>query len=166
MAQLGRMRVKLDAMGVEILGVIEDRVEPVRRYFHFQPPKARFAADPERGVHLAYGLPRPLYAAPEYARLRETTLINPTGEAPEAMPTPALNNYLNERDRLAEIPEAKEVRDQFPSRDFNLHAGHFLIDREGVVRRTWVETPASDLSRWGLFPSESDIVDAVRAAKL
>lgn len=161
---MGVTRAKLTALRVETLAVIEDRVEPVRRFFRVRPPVIRVAADPERSVHLAYGLPRPLYASPDFKHVRDTTLINPTGEAPEHMVTVAINKFLNDRDRLAEIPEAKEVLDQFPQREFNLFAGHFLIGRAGTIRRVWVEGPPDHYTRWGIFPSQNEILDAVHAA--
>ena len=163
---MGGTRAKLDAIGVETLAVIEDRVEPVRRFFRFRPPRVRVAGDPERGVHLAYGLPRPLYASSDFKHVRDTTLINPTGEAPEPMVTVGINKFLNDRDRLAEIPEAKAVFDQFPPREFNLFAGHFMIDRAGTIRRVWVEGPPDHYTRWGIFPTESEILDAAHAPDL
>jgi hypothetical protein len=160
---LGGTRAKLAARGVETLAVIEDRVEPARRYFRLRPPRVPVAGDPERRVHLAYGLPRPLYAAPDFKHVRDTTLINPTGEAPEPMVTVAINKFLNDRDHLGDIAEAKAVLDQFPPRDFNIFAGHFLIGRTGVVRQTWVEGPPDHYTRWGIFPSEQEILKAIDA---
>ena len=56
----------------------------------------------------------------------------------------------------------------FPTRpDFNnIHAGHFLIDRQAIVRWVWIETPADDLTRYGVFPTDDEILAAVRAATL
>jgi len=51
-----------------------------------------------------------------------------------------------------------------PPRDFNIHAGHFLIDKARVVRWVQIETPADDLSRYGMFPRDDEILAAARAA--
>ncbi|MBI4414052.1 MAG: hypothetical protein HY576_06735, partial [candidate division NC10 bacterium] len=52
--------------------------------------------------------------------------------------------------------------DQFPRRDFNIHAGHVLIDRAGVGRWVQIETPIDDVSRYGRFPTEDELVTAAR----
>jgi hypothetical protein len=46
----------------------------------------------------------------------------------------------------------------------NIHAGHFLIDRTGIVRWVHIETPIDDLSRYGVFPTDDEILAGVRAA--
>lgn len=98
--------------------------------------------------------------------MRETTYVNPTGEAPGPMSIESLAKWLNDREGIAEIPEAVAVRDQFRPTDFYWHMGHFLIDPAGVVRWVQVETPANDLSRTGVFPSDDEILAAARAAAL
>ena len=79
----------------------------------------------------------PLFAG-TYTELREKTLTNPTGELSAPMPIPAGNNVLDKRDGLVGMPEAKTVLDAFAKRDYGLHVGHFLVDRSGVVRWTWI----------------------------
>ena len=157
---MGDTRLKLQAVGVEALGITEDSPEPVRRYYQLRPSKLRLATDPARVVHRAYGLPMPLFAG-AYTELRETTLINPTGELSAPMSIPAGNRVLDERDGLLSMPEAKAVRDAFAEREYGIHAGHFLVDRSGVVRWTWIESPSpEDISQYGRFPTD----DAIMAA--
>jgi peroxiredoxin len=161
---LGGTRAKLEAIGIEMLGITEDRVEPVRRYYSIRPSRLRLATDPERAVHRAFGVPMPLYAG-AYTELREATRINPTGELPEPMPIPAAMKRLDEIDGLVEMPEAKAVRDAFVKRDYAMHVGHFLVDRSGIVRWTWVESPSpEDVTQYGRFPTDDEILTAVRAA--
>jgi hypothetical protein len=108
----------------------------------------------------------PLYAG-AYTELRETTRINPTGELPEPMPVPAAMKRLNEMEGFDDIPEVKDVMDKFAKRDFAMHAGHFLIDRSGVVRWTWVECPSpEDVTQYGRLPTDNEILTAARAASL
>jgi peroxiredoxin len=164
-AQLGSMREKLSAVGVETLGITEDRLVPVRRYFQMRPSRTRLATDEARNVHRVYGCPMP-QVSPEYRKLRAAVRINPTGEAPEHMSVDDAQAWLRKHDRFGEIPEDQAVMDQLPPRDFNLHAGHFLIDRKGIVRRVWIETPADDLTRWGMFPTDAEILAAVSAGTL
>jgi peroxiredoxin len=161
---LGGTRAKLEALGVEALGITEDSAEPVRRYYTIRPSKLRLATDPERAVHRAYGVPMPLYAG-AYTELREATRINPTGELPEPMPIPAAMKRLDQIDGLGEVPEAKAVMAAFAKRDYAMHVGHFLIDRSGVVRWVWVESPSpEDITQYGRLPSDDVILTAVRAA--
>jgi peroxiredoxin len=161
---LGGTRAKLEALGIEALGITEDSAEPVRRYYRLRPSRLRLATDPARAVHRAYGLPMPLYAG-AYTELRQTTRINPTGELPEAMPIPAAMKRLDEADGLPDMPEAKAVLDAFAKRDYAMHVGHFLVDRSGIVRWAWVESPSpEDVTQYGRFPTDDEILTAVRAA--
>ena len=161
---MGGTRAKLEALGIEALGITEDSAEPVRRYYRIRPSKLRLATDAERVVHREYGLPMPLYAG-AYTALREGTLVNPTGELPAPMPIPTAMKRLDEKDGLVTLPEAKTVMDAFAKREYAMHVGHFLVDRSGVVRWTWVESPSpEDLSQYGQFPTDDQILRAVREA--
>jgi hypothetical protein len=81
------------------------------------------------------------------------------------MPIPAGNKVLDERDGLVGMPEAKAVLDAFAERDYGMHGGHFLVDRSGVVRWAWIESPSpEDISQYGRFPTDDEIVAAVRMA--
>jgi len=163
---LGETRLKLERTGVEILAVTEGRTEPVRTYFRLRPPRIRVAADPEWHIYRAYGVPMPP-STPEYKQLRATVRINPTGEAPEPMSLDDIQAWLRTHHRFGEVPE--DQRDLLvPQRpDFNnIHAGHFLIDRQAIVRRVWIETPADDLTRYGVFPTDDELLAAVGAATL
>ena len=144
---MGGTSEKLRSVGVETLAVTEDRLDPIRRYFRLRPPRVRLATDMERNVHRAYGCPMPPYTG-EYKQLWATR-IKPTGEAPEPM-------------SVEEIAEDQAVKDQFPPRDFEIHAGHFLIDQAGVVRWVQIETPIDDLSRYGQFPTDEELLAAAR----
>lgn len=160
-ARLGGTSEKLRSVGVETLAVGEDRPDAIRRYFRLRPPRVRVATDMERNIHRAYGCPLPPIT-PEYKKLRAATRINPTGEAPEAMSVDDAQSWLRKHDRFGAIPEDQAVMDQLPPRDFNIHAGHFLIDPTGVVRWAQIETPIDDLSRWGMFPTDDHILAAIR----
>jgi hypothetical protein len=163
---LGGTRAKLEALGIEALGITEDSAEPVRSYYRIRPSKLRLATDPKRDVHHRYGLPMPFYAG-AYTQLREATLTNPTGELPAPMPIPAGMKVLDEKDGLPTLPEAKAVMDAFAKRDYAMHVGHFLVDRSGVVRWTWIESPSpEDISQYGRFPTDDEILAAVRAAEV
>ena len=142
--------------------MIEDRLDPIRRYFRLRPPRVRVAVDMERNVHRAYGCPTPSYTG-EYKQLWAATRINPTGEAPEPMPIEDVQSWLKKHQRFGEIPEDQALADQLPPRDFKIHAGHFLIDQAGVIRWMQIETPVDDVSRYGQFPTDDELLAAARA---
>jgi hypothetical protein len=158
---LGGTSEKLRSLGVETLAVTEDRLDPIRRYFRARPARVRLATDTERSIHRSYGCPTPPYAG-AYKQLWATTRINPTGEAPEAMPLEAVQGWLKAHDRFGEIPEDRTLMDQVAPRDFKIHAGHFLIDQAGVVRWVRIETPIDDVSRYGQFPTDDELLAAAR----
>ena len=98
---------------------------------------------------------------------KKATLTAPsTTPKLEPMSVEEVQNWLRKHHRFGEIPEDQAVRDQFPPRDFKIHAGHFLIDQAGIVRWVQIETPIDDLSRWGMFPTDDQILAAVRTAGL
>jgi peroxiredoxin len=83
-ARLGGLRDKLDATGVETLGVVATELDNARLYFKYRPSRLPLAADPEFSIHRAYGLQRievddAMIAAVSAIR------VNPTGELPEPM---------------------------------------------------------------------------------
>lgn len=57
-AQLGMTRQKLQAVGVETLGIVATKPENARLYFRFHPTRLPLAADPELITHRAYRLPK------------------------------------------------------------------------------------------------------------
>lgn len=148
-------------MGVDTLVIIEDRLEPVRRYFRMRPPRVPVAVDEPRATYRSYGVPLPTYS-PEYKQQRESLPINPTGELPAPMSLVEGQKILNDRDKMGESEVAQEVLKQLLPRDFAMHVGHFLLDRDGIVRWTHIETPADDLSHWGRFPTDQELVAAAR----
>jgi hypothetical protein len=54
--------------------------------------------------------------------------------------------------------------EQISPRDFKIHAGHFLIDRAGIVRWVRIETPIDDVSRYGQLPTDEELLAAAGEA--
>src|SRR6185369_13679788 len=149
---------KLKALGVETLGIVATRPENARLYFKFRPTRLRLAADPELTTHRAYGLPKPA-PTPEFIKALETTRINPTGEFPEPLPAPDAAMALAKLDGYTENQTDKaDMKRQWPQLK-----GQFLIDRNGIVCWTHVECATEGLAGIGKFPSEDEILTAVRA---
>jgi hypothetical protein len=42
--------------------------------------------------------------------------------------------------------------------------GHFLIDQSGIIRWVQIETPINDVSRYGQFPTDEEILAAARGS--
>ncbi|OWV96832.1 peroxiredoxin-like family protein [Rhizobium sp. R693] len=146
MAQLnGALREK----GVESLVVVSTPVERARLYFRYQPiPNLLAASDPERASHRAFGLPILAFTNDETDWPHKVGMdvvmamrVDRPGELPEPMAPPLAGDLLNEKDQY-EITQAD--RQVSLAGQMQL-IGHFLLDREGVVR--WSFTEVEDEGR-------------------
>lgn len=160
-AELGSTSDTLGTFGVDVLGVVATPLENARLYFRFRPARVLLAADPELRTHRAFGIPRtPL--TPELAEALETLKLNPMGFLPEPMSIDEGSRFLNEKDGFRPTADDREdVERQHPQL-----MGQFLIDVEGVVRWSHVETRDEGLQGLGTFPSADEIVEALRGASL
>jgi peroxiredoxin len=157
-AQLGTTQGKLKAFGVEALGVVATPPENARLYFKFRPTRLRLAADPELSTHRAYGVPGGPYT-PELIQAMAQVRINPTGELPEPLPIPAAAEAL---ERLDGYTPTDTDKADFERQGAQLK-GEFLIDRDGIVRWSYVECAKEGLAGVGKLPSEEEILVAARA---
>ena len=84
--------------------------------------------------------------------------VNPTGELPAPLHPMEANAVLNDRDGFVLTKVDEEV--------FSAHGtqlgGHFLIDRDGIVRWSTVEAEAG-IAGLARFPSPAEILAAARA---
>jgi peroxiredoxin len=126
-AQMGVTAGKLEALGVETLGIVATPAENARLYFKYRPTRLRLAADPALSTHRAYGLPKPA-PTPELMKAIETTRINPMGEFPEPLPITEAAVAMAKIDGYAENETDKaDMKRQWPQLK-----GQFLIDRNGM----------------------------------
>jgi peroxiredoxin len=157
-AQMSRTEGQLRAMGVETLGIVATAPENARVYFKFRPSRLRLASDPELATHRAYGLPKPA-STPELMQAIEATRINPNGDFPEPLPIMEAAAAITKRDGYVDTDvDRAEMERQWPQLK-----GQFLIDRDGIVRWANVECATEGLAGIGKFPSEEEILAAVRA---
>src|SRR4030095_11235948 len=142
--QLGTTQDKLKEMGVETVAVVNTPPERARLYFKYRPMKVLLGADPEAATHQAFRLPAGVIVEAESAASwpQSVTMgqfqavkINPPGELPAPQnPFAALGTQLG---------------------------GHFLIDREGIIR--WGHVEAGErVGDLGKFPSDEEILRAAR----
>lgn len=157
-AQMGITREKLQAVGVESLGIVATRPEHARLFFRFRPTRLPLAADPELITHRSYGLPKPP-VTPELMRDLQSVRINPTGELAAPMPILEANDALNRLDGF----EPTETDRDDSQRVFPQLKGQFLIDRDGIVRWVNIEGATEGLAGIGKFPTDEELLAAARA---
>ena len=156
-AQMGVTEGKLRALGVESLGIVATAPENARLYFRYRPTPLRLAVDPACATHRAYGLPKaPM--TPQTMEMLQTTKVNPTGELPHPLPVPEASEAL---DRLHNFKPSDTDHREFDAQMGQLK-GQFLIDRDGIVRWTNIECASEGLAGLGKFPSEEELLAAVR----
>ena len=166
--QLGTTQEKLKALGVETMAVVNTLPERARLYFKYRPARVLLAADAEAATHRAFGVPLGTFVENDsessWAQGKVTmgqvlaSRINPTGELPEPLDPFAALETLNQRDGF----EMTEVDQQIAAKFTLQLAGHFLLDRNGIIRWQQIEAieGMADLAK---FPSDEEIVQAARS---
>ncbi len=156
-AQIGKTEQALKAAGIDTLGVVATPPENARLYFKFRPTKVRLAADPELGIHRAFGVPKPV-PTPELMTALQTVRINPDGMFPEPLPLMEATAAMEKSDGYAQNPtDQADMERQFPQLK-----GQFLIDRDGIVRWAYIECATDGLDGLGKIPSNVEILAAAR----
>jgi len=166
LVQLGTTQEKLKAVGVETVAVVNTPQERARLYFKYRPARVLLAADPEAETHRAFGVPAGVIVEAESATSwpQSATMgqflaakVNPTGELPEALPEPEAAAELNRREGF----QPTEIDQQIEAAHGTQLAGHFLMDREGIIRWRQIEA-AERIDELGKFPSDEEILRAAR----
>lgn len=158
LALLGASESRLREAGVETLAVVATEPDNARLYFKFRPTRLRLAADPELSTHRAYGLPRPA-PTPEFMEALDTVPLNPFGLLPAPLPAMRAAEALGKLDGYAPTAvDESEMQRQFPQLK-----GLFLIDREGIVRWTYIECADEGMAGVGKIPSGEELLAAAQA---
>jgi len=168
LVQLGTTQDKLKAMGVETMAVVNTPLERARLYFKYRPARVLLTADPEAATHRLFGVPAGVLVENESQASwaqgtftmgqMQASLVNPTGELPEPQSVLQGNETLNRKDGF----ELTEIDQQIAAVHAFQLAGHFLIDRDGIVRWLQIEgiERIGDLAK---FPSDEEILAAARS---
>jgi peroxiredoxin len=161
--QMGLAREKLQAVGVEMLGVVATKPEHARLYFRLHPARVPLAADPEMTALQAYGVPKPL-VTPERLQYFQSVRVNPYGELPEPVPRTEVVATLNRLDgyQLTETDQ-DDAQQQWRWDHATQLIGQFLIDRGGIVRWGNIEGAKEGDALLGKFPSDEELLAAARA---
>ena len=154
---MGRAWERLKPEGVEALAIVATTRENARFYFRLRPPKLPVAADPEFTTHRRYGVPAPRRIDIEEAV--QTTRINPSGELPAPLPVREASATLS---RLEGFEPTPTDRDD-DARPYLQFLGQFLVDREGIIRWTNIECAGEGIAGLGKFPTDEELLAAVRA---
>jgi peroxiredoxin len=167
LVHLGTTQDKLKAVGVETVAVVNTPPERARLYYKYRPAKVLLGADPEAATHQAFRLPAGVFVEDESATSwpQSVTMgqfqalkINPTGELPAGQNPFAAMETLNKKDAF----EPTEVDQQIVAAHGTQLGGHFLIDRDGIIR--WAQIEAGErIGDLGKFPSDEEILRAARA---
>jgi len=165
--QLATTQDKLKAVGVETVAVVNTPLERARLYFKYRPARVLLAADPEAETHRAFRVPAGVVVEdesatswPESATMGQLLAVqmNPTGELPVPQNPFAAMEILNKKDGF----EPTEIDHQIATAHGTQMTGHFLIDRDGIIRWLQIEA-ASQIGDLSKFPSDEEIVAAARA---
>jgi peroxiredoxin len=157
-AQMGMVREKLKAVGVEALGIVATKPEHARLFFRLRPTRLPLVADPDLVTHRAYGVPKP-EVTPELKEAFQSVRINPNGELPEPLLVPDASSALDRLDGFK--PTETDLADR--ARQFPQLEGRFLVDRDGIIRWVSIECATEGLAGIGKFPTDEEVLAAARA---
>ena len=145
-------------LGVQTLAVIATPPDRARLYFRHRPPGCNVGADPDLTVHRAYGIPRgPI--TPELREIVESSYVRLARQEGISLPEGSARETFHKADgvELTEGDKADRGRHQAQN------AGHFLIDREGIIRWSDIECARDGPAGLYRFPTTEQMVTAARA---
>ena len=154
-------------MGVETVAVVNTPLTRAQLYFKYRPVRVLLAADPEAETHRAFRVPAGVLVENESevswteGRMSMNLLLslklNPKG-LPEPMNPFAAMETVNKQEGF----EPNEADQQIAAAHGTQLTGHFLIDRQGIIR--WAHIEAAERPEDLLqFPSEEEILRAARS---
>jgi hypothetical protein len=159
---MGLAREKLQAVGVEMLGIVASKPEHTRLYFRFHPARIPLAADPEMITLRAYGVPKPS-VTPELLQVYHTVRTDMNGTLPAPVPIIEAPETLNQLDgyELSKTDQDDWQR-QWQWDVSTQLIGQFLIDRDGIVRWINIECGKEGVAGLGKFPATEELLAAAR----
>jgi peroxiredoxin len=151
-SHLSALSERLESLGVRIVAVVNTPRDRAAVYFRQRPPRVTVLADAHASTHRLFGIPS-VVLDHAFAAVR----VNPTGELAMPLHPMEANVVLNVKDGFVPTAVDEEV---FATHGKQL-AGHFLIDRDGIVR--WASLEAErGIHTIVTFPTPEEIVTAVR----
>ena len=145
-------------LGVQTLAVIATPADRARLYFKHRPPGCSVGADPDLTAHQAYGIPRgPI--TPELREIVESSYVRLARQERLSLPEGSARETFHKADgvELTEGDKADRGRHQAQN------AGHFLIDRKGIIRWSDIECAQDGPAGLYRFPTTEQMVAAARS---
>lgn len=165
LASLDVLRENLAKSGVDVLAVVNSQLERARLYVRYRPVPVLLAADPEWGIHKAFGVPLVEVTENESDWPRKLSMVeigatqfDIGGELPGPATAPEVVAALNTKDGYEMTESDQQVSAAFPMP----LEGHFLIDREGIVRWQFIEAP-DGFEQMAQLPTADEIVAAAES---
>lgn len=155
--RMGQAWDRFKAEGVEALAIVATTPDNARLYFRYHPPRLPVAADPEFATHRLYRVPGSWMTEIEEAF--RAVRVNPTGELPAPLPVREAFPALNRLEGFKPTPTDREDA----ARPYLQLSGQFLVDREGIIRWTNIECAREGLAGLGKFPTDEELLAAIRA---
>ena len=139
LTQLGELAEPLRDAGLAVLGIVVATADRARLYFRFRSARFPIAVDPDRATHRAYGLPE-VARTPRLAQVVERAAQEFARELNIQVAPERLSDAVKGFDGFVPLP-SDVTESQAPLQ----MSGHFLVDREGIVRWTSVEHNVAEL---------------------
>jgi peroxiredoxin len=152
LVQLSSIHGALATLGTTPVAVVNTPRERAEVYFRYHASPIVVLADPDARTHRAFGVPS-VTIDDAFAQAR----INPTGELPAPLQPMEANAALNAKEGF----EMTKVDEEIFARHGAQLAGHFLIDRDGIVRWTTIEAEGG-VGDIGRFPSPMEMLATAR----
>jgi peroxiredoxin len=167
-AALSQLTPALREKGIENLTVVNTPIERARLYFRYHPmPDLLAASDPGRVSHQAFGLPNLEFTENETVWPYKVSMIDAAAlrvELPGELPGPVSSfeagEFLDKKDHY----EFTEADQQMEATGKGQLVGHFLLDREGIVRWTFTEVAEGGRHMFGAPTSDELLSVASRVA--
>jgi len=155
---LGKTAEKLQAVGVETLGIVASQAERARFFFRYRPVRCAVGADPELSTHRAYGVPQ-TDVTPEVMQAIHGAYRNLARELKLEMPDDQARDAIGRLDGF-EPTESENAEFQRHQVQFT---GQFLVDRHGIVRWASIECAQNGLAGIDKFPTDEELLAVARA---
>ncbi|MHB8621481.1 MAG: hypothetical protein ACYDAG_18295 [Chloroflexota bacterium] len=143
---MGESRAKLQAAGLETLGVVATPASRARLYYRMRPTALTLAADPELTTHRRFGVPINQLTGEYWDHVLDIY----QKELPETPRTELATEIHNKWDGYQ--PTAEDHAD---GEDGVPATGQFLIGPDGVIR--WLSIEGVNVAA-GEFPNDDDLL--------
>ena len=155
---LGTTAERLQAVGVETLGIVASKAERARLFFRYRPVRCAVGADPDLLTHRAYGVPH-TGVTPEFMQAIGGAYRKLARELKIEVPDDQAREAIGRLDGF-EVTESETAEFQRHQIQFT---SQFLVDRHGIVRWSNIECAQEGPAGIDKFPTDEELLAAARA---